>query len=148
MSRVSAAQADSEFARVISVQALPGTGWTVLDQRAWKTGKSGSDEAWALRARQAKLVTVWRSFEQPLPHRWLWTQVTQLVSAAEAAAALEAAPNRLLANTKAQVTVVSTQRVQQPELQRQTLGWRTSSRQMVRMDLVSRSTPRSSLARR
>lgn len=122
-SQVSTKQAGAEFARVVAVDALPGTGWRMLDQRAWKTGQSGASEPWARRAREARLLTAWRSFEQSVPNRWLWIQVTPLASELDADAALEAVPSRLLANLRAEVKVTSGEDVESLVLRRQRNGW-------------------------
>jgi len=65
-----------------------------------------------------KLVTGWRSFEQCVPMRWLLIQATPLVSKADAEAALKAAPSLLLANMRAEVTVISTEEVEPVSLER------------------------------
>lgn len=122
-SHVSAKRTASEFERVLNVDSLGGGSWKVLDQRAWKTGQSSADEPWALRARQAKLITVWRSFEQSSPSRWLWVQVTPLASPSDADAALHVIPDRLLANARAEVKVVSAHDVKPFSVSGHLVGW-------------------------
>jgi hypothetical protein len=72
-SRVSRRRAAQELAHLVSPDDLDGAGWRVVDERAWKTGLDDTD-AWAVRARDAGLLTVWRSFEQSGSQRWLWAQ--------------------------------------------------------------------------
>jgi hypothetical protein len=122
-SRVPAKRANGAFTRLLTDADLPGDGWKLLDQRAWKTGRSGADEPWARRARDAKLLTAWRSFEQASQNRWLWVQVSPLVSESDAAAYLDAAPELFLRNARAAVTVVAEQDIEPLALEHETSGW-------------------------
>jgi hypothetical protein len=122
-SQVSAKRARTQLACVLTPDSLPGAGWRMLEQRAWRTGEGGADEPWARRARDAQLLTGWRSFEQPAASRWLWVQVTPLVSTADALAALRVVPDRFLANTRAEVTVTSARDVTLVTFDRQSGGW-------------------------
>lgn len=120
---MSVKRAASEFERVLAVDALSAGSWKVLGQRAWKTGQTGAGEPWAVRARQANLISVWRSFEQSSPSRWLWVQVTTLASPTDAEAALQVIPDRLLANASAEVNVVSSRDVEPVPVHGHHVGW-------------------------
>ena len=122
-SHISSKRASEEFGRVLTADSLPGDNWRVLDQRAWKTGKSGATEPWAMRARQANLITVWRSFEQTAASSWLWVQLTELVSEDDADEALRAVPDRFLRNTRADVEVISHRNVETTPVDRQRSAW-------------------------
>ena len=86
---------------------LPGDGWRAVDERVWRTGTTNPDLDWARRAREAKTLTAWRSFEQASPNRWLWTEAITCASAEDAAAALRDVPHLMLRNLRANVTVTS-----------------------------------------
>jgi hypothetical protein len=103
-SRVSRRQAAQELAHLISPDDLDGAGWRMVDERAWKTGLDNTN-AWAVRARDAGLLTVWRSFEQSGSQRWLWAQVSKLASRRDADEALRVVPERMLRNLRAEVRV-------------------------------------------
>ena len=122
-SRVRRRAADAEFASVLSVADLPGSGWRMTDERAWRTGRVGDDTEWSRRARDAGLLTAWRSFELDQAGRWLWVQVTPFVSDADAASALRAVPGRFLTNVRAEVTVTAGTDVEPLALRGQSAGW-------------------------
>lgn len=114
-SRVSRQGAAQELSLLILSNDLDGAGWRVLDQRAWKTGLDNTN-GWAVRARDAGLLTVWRSFEQSGSQRWLWVQVSRLASRSDADEALRVVPERLLRNLRAEVTVTKEFDVTPPRL--------------------------------
>lgn len=91
--------------RLIEVSDLPGTGWEVLDERTWSTGRQRPDEPWAQRAAASRSVTAWRSFRAA--DRWLWTQLVPLASAADSRTALGTLPAGFLKNRRAEVVVES-----------------------------------------
>jgi hypothetical protein len=82
------------LARVVTVDDLPGDGWSVIDERTWRTGVSGSATEWGKRARAGGSVTAWRSFEAVAGRQWCWVQVVPLVSEPDALSALEEAGDR------------------------------------------------------
>ena len=104
----------------------------MIDERAWRTGTSGAESAWASRAKAARLVTAWRSFEQSTPERWVWVQVTPLVTETDAEDALHAVPDRFLGNLRSEVKVVDGCDVEPVAVGASSAGWaheqRTSSR--------------------
>ena len=122
-SRVPRRSAERELSRLLSAGDLEGTGWRKLDERAWRTGKSGNDAPWALRAREAGLLTAWRSFEQTGAQRWMWAQISPLVSVSDADEALSTSADRFLRNFRATVTVVEHVDAQPLELSGQPSGW-------------------------
>jgi hypothetical protein len=93
------------LARVLSAGDLPGDGWSVIDERTWRTGIAGPATGWGRRARAAGSVTAWRSFQAASAQRWCWDQVVPLVSAADALSALDEAADRGIGNPRASVTV-------------------------------------------
>ncbi len=76
------------LARVVTVDDLPGGGWSVIDERTWRS------------------VTAWRSFEAVAARQWCWVQVMPLVSEPDALSALEGIGDRLLRNLRAEVTLL------------------------------------------
>lgn len=131
-SRVPGSAAKLHLSQLISTEDFPGTGWRVIDERAWRTGTSGAEAAWASRAKAAGLVTAWRSFEQKTPERWVWIQVTPLATEADAQDALHAVPDRFLGNVRSDVTVVDGEDAEPVVVDGSSAGWaheqRTSSR--------------------
>lgn len=99
------------LARVVTVDDLPGSGWSVMDQRTWRTGVTGSPTEWGQRARSAGSVTGWRSFQAEDGGLGCWVQVVPLVSEPDALAALEGVLDRALRNLRSEVTVVREQDV-------------------------------------
>lgn len=126
-SQVPNRRARDESALVLGESELPGADWRVIDERSWRTGQSG-DEGWAVRARESGLLTVWRSFEQADGDRWLWIQVTQLVSEVDAAEALTVVPDRLLSNARADVEVIAEASVEPPSIVGVSRSWAHESR--------------------
>ena len=98
--------ASQALARVITVGDLPGGGWSVLDERTWRTGMSGPATPWGRRAREARSVTAWRSFGCASAKRSCWVQVVPLASEADALSALDGAGDRGLRNLRARVRLV------------------------------------------
>ena len=94
------------LARVVTAGDLPGGGWSVLDERTWRTGMSGPATGWGRRARAEGSVTAWRSFKAAPAKRWCWVQVVPLVSEADALSALDEVGDRGIRNLRARVTVV------------------------------------------
>jgi hypothetical protein len=122
-SRVSRSAARVQLADVLSPGDLPGIGWRVIDERAWRTGTSGAQAAWASRARASGLLTAWRSFEQGSAQRWLWIQVTPLVDDRDAEEALHAVPERLLANLRSKVEVMTSIDLEAVAIDGSSAGW-------------------------
>lgn len=91
---------------LLSIEDLPGAGWRQIDERRWRIGVSSEGSEWMERARRARCVTVWRSFEQVGAGRWLWTQASPLVNEADAEASLMVLQAHRLSNLRAQVRVV------------------------------------------
>lgn len=94
------------LARVVTADDLPSGGWSVIDERTWRTGVSRPATGWGKRARAAGSVTAWRSFEAAAAQRWCWVQVVPLVSEPDALSALEGIGDRGLRNPRAAVTVL------------------------------------------
>ncbi len=94
------------LARVVTVDDLPGGGWSVIDERTWRSGVSVPATKWGRRARAAGSVTAWRSFEAVAARQWCWVQVMPLVSEPDALSALEGIGDRLLRNLRAEVTLL------------------------------------------
>ena len=94
------------LARVVTVDDLPGGGWSVIDERTWRTGVSGWATEWGKRARAAGSVTAWCSFEAVAGRQGCWVQVVPLVSELDALSALEEAGDRALRNLRSKVTVL------------------------------------------
>jgi hypothetical protein len=94
------------LARVVTVDDLPGGGWSVIDERTWRTGVSAPATGWGKRARAAGSVTAWRSFEAVAARQWCWVQVMPLVSELDALSALEGIGDRLLRNLRAEVALL------------------------------------------
>ena len=94
------------LARTVTTGDLPGDGWSVIDERTWRTGVTGPATEWGRRARKADCVTAWRSFKTARAGRWCWVQAVPLVSEADALSALEGTGDRLLRNLRAQVAVM------------------------------------------
>ena len=101
------------LAQMLEPQDLPGQGWTIIDQRTWRTGSDATTD-WQRRAKAAGCVTAWRSFEQTGGARWLWIQTTPVVDAADAVSALTDLPDRMLRNLGAKVRVVDEREVLPP----------------------------------
>jgi hypothetical protein len=95
------------LARLLSGNDLPDGPWRVLDQRTWRTGEIGRATAWGDRARQAGSVTVWRSFSHQTARRWAWIQVIPTASDEDAGDALADVGERMLANLRSRVRLVS-----------------------------------------
>jgi hypothetical protein len=120
------AQVASTFSRdssgsmsvLVSVEDLPDAGWRQIDERRWRFGILSEGAEWAERARRARCVTAWRSFEQVGAGRWLWTQASPLVSEADAEASLIVFPVNRLRNIRAQVSVVEEGEVKPPAISR------------------------------
>lgn len=103
---------------LLSVEDLPDAGWRQIDERRWRVGGLSKGADWAERARRARCVTAWRSFEQVGAGRWLWTQASPLVSEADAEGSLVALQVNRLRNLRAQVTVVEESEVEPPAISR------------------------------
>jgi hypothetical protein len=101
---------------LVEPDALPGERWAVIDQRIWRTGQTSNPSEAAIRARAAGSITAWRSFEQKDLSRWLWTQVTPMVTEEDAQAFIADMPNRLLKNLRSKVVVTSEHAVENVEI--------------------------------
>ncbi|MBJ7596758.1 hypothetical protein [Candidatus Nephthysia bennettiae] len=93
---------------LLRLSDMPG-GWRRIDERRWRTGRSGGREPWAVRAREMGGVTAWRSFAAVPDGLWLWAQATPLASQADAASAIDGIWGRSLRNLRARVEVVASQ---------------------------------------
>src|SRR5258708_31209538 len=77
------------LARVVTVDDLPGGGWSVIDERTWRTGVSGWATEGGKRARAARSVTACRSFEAVARRQGSWAQAMPLVSELDSLSALQ-----------------------------------------------------------
>jgi hypothetical protein len=80
---------------------LPGSGWTTLSERYWRSGMRVAPTDEGKRARHAGNVTAWRSCEQSGASRWLWAQVAPMVSEQDAASYVPKVPSQLVADPRA-----------------------------------------------
>jgi len=115
------------LACLLEQEQLPGSGWTVLDQRTWRTGV-GASAAWQHRAKAIGSITSWRSFEQVGTSRWLWVQVVPLATESDAIEAVASAPTRMLRNLSARVRVVEEHQVVLPAPFAAPAGWAVEQR--------------------
>ena len=75
---------------------LPGEGWTVMDQRTWRTGVLPTTD-WQRQARIAGCIPAWRLFEQTGAKRWPWIQAAPVADAASALSQLPEGMPRVFA---------------------------------------------------
>ena len=94
------------LARVVTVDDLPGGGWSVIDERTWRTAVSVPATSWGKRARAAVSVSAWRSFQAVAARQWCWVQVIPLVSDRDALSTLKGIGDRLLDNLRAEVRLL------------------------------------------
>ena len=80
------------LAMLVEVGELPGSGWAVVRDRTWVTGELDPDSAKSRRAREAGVVTAWRSFEQAATGRSAWVEVVPYATAEDAALSLRQSP--------------------------------------------------------
>jgi hypothetical protein len=92
---------------LVRLTDLPG-GWKQMDERRWRTGRTGGAESWVVRARELGGVTAWRSFAKDTGELWLWAQATPLAGEADAVSALDGVWKRAFRNLRARVEVVGT----------------------------------------
>lgn len=97
--------------RVVTADDLPGSDWTVLDQRTWRTGMSGPATEWGRRARAARSVTAYRSFQAAL-RQGCWVQVMPLASESDALSAIKEVGDRLIRNPQSRGTMLREQDVE------------------------------------
>ena len=71
---------------------LPGSGWRVTRDRTWVTGQLDPDSEKSRRAREAGVVTAWRSFEQVSTGRSAWVEVVPYATAEDAELSLRQSP--------------------------------------------------------
>lgn len=90
---------------------LPGAGWTVLDQRSWRTGFTSKTGEAARRARRARRFSAIRSFELAAQSRWVWVEVMPFATAVDAEAVLPSLPTLIVNNPRAKVTVTGERRL-------------------------------------
>jgi hypothetical protein len=95
------------LAMVLRESDLSDGPWRVADQRTWRTGEIGPATPWGQRAREAGSVTAWRSFRHQTARRWAWIQVIPTASEEDAGAALADVGERMLANLRSKVRLVS-----------------------------------------
>jgi hypothetical protein len=110
------------LSQILDPADLPGRGWTVMDQRTWRTGSDPTTD-WQRRAKAAACITAWRSFEQTGAKRGLWIQATPVVDSADAASALSQLPERMLRNLRANVRVVEEREVPPPAPLTSEIAW-------------------------
>jgi hypothetical protein len=72
------------LALLLEARELPGPEWRVSGDRTWVTGALDPDSPKSRRARQAGLVTAWRSFEQVGTGRTAWVEVVPYATAEDA----------------------------------------------------------------
>jgi len=106
---------------LLDAASLPGLGWSVVDERTWRTGRQKPAEPWAQRAAAAGSVTAWRSLRAEA--RTLWVQHVPTASPDDAAAALAAVPTALLANLRSQVRLDSERDVEPPDVRGADAVW-------------------------
>ncbi len=80
------------LAMLVEPADLPGSGWTVVRDRTWVTGELDPDSGKSRRAREAGVVTAWRSFEQATTGRSAWVEVVPYATAGDAALSLRQSP--------------------------------------------------------
>ncbi len=80
------------LAMLVTPDRLPGTGWRVTRDRTWVTGELDPDSDKSRRAREAGVVTAWRSFEQVGNGRSAWVEVVPYATAEDAALSLHQSP--------------------------------------------------------
>ena len=97
---------------LLGAESLPGGGWSVPDERTWRTGRQKPADPWAQRAAAAGSITAWRSFRSG--RRTLWLQLVPTASPDDAVAALDAVPTALLANLRSRVRLDSERDVEPP----------------------------------
>ena len=100
---------------LVTEAEIPGEGWTVIDQRTWRTGVTTPSAAWVARARAVGSITGWRSFQSR--NRYLWVQMVPTDSAEDAVEVLHALPGRGLRNRRAQVRVEAEREVTPPAIE-------------------------------
>jgi hypothetical protein len=88
---------------LLDLQDLPD-GWSILDQRRWRTGITQAP--WALRTKQVGGVTAWRSFQSATDGKWLWVQASPLANDSDINDALPDIWTRALRNLRANVRLV------------------------------------------
>lgn len=110
-----AARRDS-LAMLLEAAQLPGTGWTVLDERSWRTGFMSKPTEAARRARRARTFSAIRSFELGTESRWVWIEVMPFAAPADAEAVLPSLPALFVSNPRAKVTVTGERRLEPDEI--------------------------------
>jgi hypothetical protein len=95
---------------------LPGNGWTLLDQRSWRTGYTSKPSEAGRRARRARTFSAVRSFELAAESRWVWIEVMPFAVAADAEAVLSSLPTLFVGNPRAKVTVTGERRLDHAEI--------------------------------
>lgn len=88
---------------ILDVGDLP-SGWSVIDQRRWRTGQTPAP--WSVRAKQLGGVTVWRSFQSTVEGRWLWAEAIPLASESDVDVALPEVWTRTLKNMRVKVRLI------------------------------------------
>ena len=72
------------LARLLTPADLPGSGWRKMSEKTWRTGAKGEQTDWAARAADAGSLTAFRSLQNRGVRQWVWSQMTPLVSVADA----------------------------------------------------------------
>ena len=83
---------ERSLAMLVAPDCLPGPGWHVTRDRTWVTGELDPDSDKSRRAREAGVVTAWRSFEQAGTGRSAWVEVVPYATAEDAELSLDQSP--------------------------------------------------------
>ncbi len=86
---------------------LPGSGWRVTRDRTWVTGQLDPDSEKGRRAREAGVVTAWRSFEQVSTGRSAWVEVVPYATAEDAELSLRQSPRYFVGTDRPEEQVVA-----------------------------------------
>ena len=62
----------ASLAMLIAPSDLPGSNWTLADERTWRAGTVGDSTPWSQRAKEAGCIAGWRSFKESSGQRWAW----------------------------------------------------------------------------
>jgi hypothetical protein len=83
---------DRSLAMLVGADELPGRGWSTVRDRTWVTGELDPDSEKSRRAREAGVVTAWRSFEQAATGRSAWVEVVPYATVEDAELSLRQSP--------------------------------------------------------
>jgi hypothetical protein len=94
------------LALLLEAGQLPGTGWHVVQERSWVTGELDPESEKSRRARDAGVVTAWRSFEEAVTGRSAWVEVVPYATAEDAELSLRQAPRFFVGTEDPEAQVV------------------------------------------